>query len=84
MEVIKSHVCGAVNKYEAFKCALLEQFKDESLYLHELGKVSVHPGCDMKFILSDDVVCYVYPIGDGYYRIDFTMNVEINFNGESK
>ena len=80
MQVVQSYVCGAIDKLNAFKCALIENLKSEKNSDFEFNRSSTSPGCDMKFMLYGGTVCYVYPIGRGYYRVDFTCDVDVTFD----
>ena len=71
MLITHSHICGGVSKLHAFKDAIRENFKPE-LVDYILGGTTTSAGDDMRYNLKDGTVCYVYAIGKGYYRIDFT------------
>ncbi len=62
---------GAVSEIEALKTVL----KDNNYAEEAINSISVDPGFKVRHyfdFFGDANTVYVYPIGDGYYRVDFT------------
>jgi len=72
MKVFNSFIIGATDEYEAFKASVTEVYSADN-FDYILSQVSVSPGCNSRFDIGGDSIVYVYPIGNGYYRIDYTV-----------
>jgi len=71
MEVFRSFIIGATDEYEAFKASITNVYSADNLD-YVISQVSVNPGCNNRFDIGGDSIVYVYPIGNGYCRIDYT------------
>ena len=71
MNVTNSYIMGAVSEIEALKAVLQENNYSEEV----ISSISRDPGFKVKHYFDyfgDTNTVYVYPIGEGFYRIDFT------------
>ena len=75
MIVTHSHIIGAVDSVNAFKAAIFECFTSD-VHDYVLENATKNPSCDVRYELADGSVLYVYPVGSGYYRIDFTCEAK--------
>jgi len=71
MEVFRSFIIGATDEYEAFKASVLVVYSSDN-FDYVINQVSIQPGCKNRFDIGGDSIVYVYPVGNGYYRIDYT------------
>ena len=72
MKVTNSYIMGAVSEIEALKAVL----KGNNYTEEAIDSISLDPGFKVRYyfdFFGDTNTVYVYPIGEGYYRVDFTL-----------
>ena len=71
MKVINSYIMGAVSEEAALKAVL----QDNNYTQESIISIYREPGFKVRYyfdFFGDINTVYVYPIGEGFYRIDFT------------
>jgi len=73
MKIQDSYIMGAVSELHALKAVISEMYAPEFVDL-TIKSITHKPGFKVKYNL-DGYAVYVYPIGDGFYRVDFCVGV---------